>query len=90
MSKATASVLRSGPREMMTSDNRTNPFRPIEQLIGLGLAATTAAELAPDLGSIAQRYLTTAIPFNLAIENITRTRDVWGRDAHFVKVGWQE
>ncbi|MEH2394991.1 MAG: DUF6391 domain-containing protein [Nostoc sp.] len=66
------------------------PFRPIEQIIGLGLAATTAAELAPDLGSIAQRYLTTAIPFNLAIENITRTRDVLGREAHFVKVGWQD
>ncbi|MFN6462779.1 MAG: DUF6391 domain-containing protein [Nostoc sp. DedVER02] len=66
------------------------PFRPIEQIIGLGLAATTAAEIAPDLGSLAQRYLTTAIPFNLAIENITRTRDVWGREAHFVKVGWQE
>jgi len=66
------------------------PFRPIEQIIGLGLAATTAAELAPDLGSMAQRYLTTAIPFNLAIENISRTRDVWGRDAHFVKVGWQD
>ncbi|MEA5604057.1 DUF6391 domain-containing protein [Nostoc sp. UHCC 0252] len=66
------------------------PFRPIEQLIGLGLAATTAAELSPDLGSMAQRYLTTAIPFNLTIENITRTRDVWGRDAHFVKVGWEE
>ncbi|MEH2453948.1 DUF6391 domain-containing protein [Nostoc sp.] len=66
------------------------PFRPIEQIIGLGLAATTAAELAPDLGSMAQRYLTTAIPFNLAIENITRTRDVWGRQAHFVKVGWQD
>ncbi|MHC5832935.1 MAG: DUF6391 domain-containing protein, partial [Nostoc sp.] len=29
------------------------PFRPIEQLIGLGLAAATAAELAPDLGSMA-------------------------------------
>ncbi|MDZ8222090.1 MULTISPECIES: DUF6391 domain-containing protein [unclassified Nostoc] len=66
------------------------PFRPIEQLIGLGLAATTAAELAPDLGSMAQRYLTTAIPFNLTIDNIIRTRDVWGRHAHFVKVGWQE
>jgi hypothetical protein len=26
------------------------PFRPIEQLVGLGLAATTAAELAPDIG----------------------------------------
>ncbi|MCC5642187.1 DUF6391 domain-containing protein [Nostoc sp. CHAB 5824] len=66
------------------------PFRPIEQIIGLGLAATTAAELAPDLGSMAQRYLTTAIPFNLTIENITRRRDVWGREAYFVKVGWQE
>ncbi|RCJ39213.1 hypothetical protein A6770_12290 [Nostoc minutum NIES-26] len=66
------------------------PFRPIEQLIGLGVAATTAAEISPDLGSMAQRYLTTAIPFNLAIENITRTHDVWGREAHFVKVNWQE
>jgi Domain of unknown function (DUF6391) len=66
------------------------PFRPIEQLIGLGFAATTAAEIAPDVGSIAQRYLTTAIPFNLAIENITITRDVWGRQGHFVKVNWRE
>jgi hypothetical protein len=66
------------------------PFRPVEQLIGLGLAATTAAEIAPDLGSMAQRYLTTAIPFNLAIENITLTRDIWGRQGHFVKVSWQE
>ncbi|WP_016952445.1 DUF6391 domain-containing protein [Anabaena sp. PCC 7108] len=66
------------------------PFRPIEQLIGLGLAATTASELAPNLGSIAQRYLTTAIPFNLETENITRTRDAWGREAHFVKVNWCE
>ncbi|WP_413173071.1 DUF6391 domain-containing protein [Anabaena azotica] len=66
------------------------PFRPIEQLIGLGIAATTASELAPDLGSIAQRYLTTAIPFNLSIENIIRTRDTWGREAHFIKVKWRE
>jgi hypothetical protein len=66
------------------------PFRPIEQLIGLGLAATTAAELAPDLGIVAQRYLTTAIPFNLAIDNISIARDMWGRQGHFVKVHWQE
>ncbi|MCC5639140.1 DUF6391 domain-containing protein [Nostoc sp. CHAB 5844] len=66
------------------------PFRPIEQLIGLGLAATTAAEIAPDVGSIAQRYLTTAIPFNLTVENITVARDVWGRQGHFVKVKWRE
>lgn len=66
------------------------PFRPIEQLVGLGLAATTAAEIAPDIGALAQRYVTTAIPFNLAIENITITRDVWGREAHFVKLRWRE
>lgn len=70
--------------------NMLLPFRPIEQLIGLGLAATTAAELAPDVGYIAQRYLTTAIPFNLVIENITLTRDFWGRQGHFVQVRWQD
>ncbi|MDB9440927.1 DUF6391 domain-containing protein, partial [Sphaerospermopsis kisseleviana CS-549] len=66
------------------------PFRPVEQLVGLGLAATTASELAPDLGAFVQRYLTTAIPFNLAIENIILTRDTWGREAHFVKVKWRQ
>ncbi|NWF59851.1 MAG: hypothetical protein HXY43_11325 [Fischerella sp.] len=66
------------------------PRGPIEQLVGLGLAATTAAELAPNIGALAQRYLTTAIPFNLETENITRTHDVWGREAYFVKVRWRE
>lgn len=66
------------------------PRNPISQLIGLGLAATTAATLAPDLGSVAQKYLTTSIPFNLAIENIHVTQDFWGRPAHFVRVSWQE
>ncbi|ARV57386.1 hypothetical protein BZZ01_00955 [Nostocales cyanobacterium HT-58-2] len=66
------------------------PRGPIEQLIGLGLAATTAAELAPDIGALAQRYLTTSIPFNLEIENIIRTRDLWGRQAYFVQVQWRE
>jgi Domain of unknown function (DUF6391) len=66
------------------------PRGPIEQMIGLGIAATAASQLTPDLGSIAQKYLTTAIPFNLAIADITPTRDVWGRPAHFVAVRWVE
>ncbi|MGJ5672760.1 MAG: DUF6391 domain-containing protein [Nostochopsis sp.] len=66
------------------------PLGIIEQLVGLGLATTTAAELAPDVGALAQKYLTTAIPFNLKIENITRTRDLWEREAYFVKVCWRD
>lgn len=66
------------------------PRGPIEQLVGLGVAATAAAHLAPDLGMVAQRYLTTAIPFNLAIENVSLTRDIWGRSAHFVRVRWKQ
>jgi hypothetical protein len=66
------------------------PRGPIEQIIGLGIAATTATQLAPDMGSLAQRYLTTAIPFNLAIEDIAATPDLWGRPAHFVQVHWKD
>ena len=66
------------------------PRGPIEQLIGLGIATTTASEISPELGFLAQKYLTTAIPFNLEIENVSRTHDSWGREAHFVKVGWRD
>ena len=66
------------------------PRGPIEQLIGVGLAAATATQLAPDLGSLAQRYVTTSIPFNLGIEDISVTSDIWGRPAHFVRVRWRE
>lgn len=66
------------------------PRGPIEQIIGLGVAASAAAHLAPDVGSLAQRYITTAIPFNLSVETITATRDFWGRPAHFVRVRWRE
>lgn len=62
----------------------------IEQLIGFGIATTTAAQLAPDLGSLVQKYVTTAVPFNLEIENIAATSDEWGRKAHFVAVQWIE
>lgn len=64
------------------------PRGPIEQLVGLGLAAATAAHLAPDFGSFAQRYLTTAIPFNLAIDRITTSADHLGRPTHFIQVRW--
>lgn len=66
------------------------PRGPIEQILGLGIAATAATQLAPDLGSLAQRYLTTAIPFNLAIEDIALTPDIWGRPSHFVQVRWKD
>ena len=66
------------------------PRGPIEQIIGLGLAAAAATQLTPDVGTLAQRYLTTAIPFNLAIEDITATSDIWGRPSHFVQVRWKE
>jgi len=66
------------------------PRGPIEQIIGLGIAAAAATQLTPDIGSLAQRYLTTAIPFNLTVVDITPTSDIWGRPAHFVQVRWQE
>ncbi|HAA30164.1 MAG TPA: hypothetical protein DCE56_23875 [Cyanobacteria bacterium UBA8553] len=66
------------------------PRGPIEQIIGLSLAAAAANQLTPDVGTLAQRYLTTAIPFNLAIEDIASTSDIWGRPSHFVQVRWKD
>lgn len=66
------------------------PREPIEQMLGLGIAAIAAAQLSPELGMLAQRYITTAIPFNLEIVDIRVTQDSWGRTAHFVQVGWSE
>jgi hypothetical protein len=66
------------------------PRGPIAQLLGLGVAASTACQLAPDLGMSAQKYLTTAIPFNLAIVNILPKTDLWGRSGHFVQVEWRD
>ncbi|MBR8826418.1 MAG: hypothetical protein DSM107014_00695 [Gomphosphaeria aponina SAG 52.96 = DSM 107014] len=66
------------------------PRNLVAQLIGLGVAATTAAQLAPDLGMHAQKYLTTSIPFNLEVREIGSGSDFWGRKANFVRVRWQE
>lgn len=64
------------------------PRGPLEQLFGMGIAAMTATYLTPELGAWAQKYVTTAIPFNLAISNITALRDPMKRKAHFVEVRW--
>ncbi|MEL6166852.1 MAG: DUF6391 domain-containing protein, partial [Cyanobacteria bacterium J06628_3] len=61
------------------------PRGPVEQLIGLSVATTTATELAPDVGAFFQRHITTAIPFNLVVENVTLKHDAMGRKAYFVK-----
>lgn len=66
------------------------PKDPLSQLLGIGAAAATASSLAPDLGSIAQRYVTTAIPFNLGITRVEQLGDRWGQPTHFVSVRWVE
>ena len=66
------------------------PKDPLGQLLGWGLAATAAAGLSPDFGSLAQRYVTTAIPFNLSIQRVTTSRDRLGSPVHFVQVQWVE
>lgn len=65
------------------------PRGPVEQLLGLGLATAAATQIAPDLGSLTQKYLTTSIPFNLEVIDIAEKTDFWGRRAHFVRVRWK-
>ncbi len=65
------------------------PRQPIEQLLGLGLATTAANYLAPDIGMSVQRYITTAIPFNLKVRDITKAVDALGRSGYFVRLQWQ-
>ncbi|NDJ16678.1 DUF6391 domain-containing protein [Myxacorys almedinensis] len=64
------------------------PRGPIEQLLGLGFAASTATQLTPELGRLVQQHLTTAVPFNLTIQNVAIAPDVWGRPTHFVQTVW--
>ena len=66
------------------------PKGPIEQLLGLGVAAAAATSIAPDVGAVAQRYVTTAIPFNLEIAEVRPSRDWSGRPQHFVQIRWVE
>lgn len=66
------------------------PKTPLTQLIGVGIGAIAATQLTPGLGSLAQRYLTTAVPFNLEIHDISTEIDFLGRSAHFVRLAWIE
>jgi Domain of unknown function (DUF6391) len=66
------------------------PKDPISQILGVGIAATAATQITPDLGTLAQRHLTTAIPFNLAIDEIRSDRDYLNHPAHFIQVRWIE
>ncbi|MER3432162.1 MAG: hypothetical protein C4288_01705 [Leptolyngbya sp. ERB_1_1] len=66
------------------------PRNPIEQLLGLGVAATTASQLAPELGRFVQQYVTTAIPFNLRVRDVSIVQDAWGRPAHFIQTEWSD
>lgn len=64
------------------------PKSPLMQLMGVGAAAAAALQIAPDMGGLAQRYITTAVPFNLAVEGVQCQSDRWGRPVHFVRVRW--
>lgn len=66
------------------------PKDPLGQLLAIGMAAAVATQLTPELGAWVQKYVTTAIPFNLAIANISPQRDELGRPAHFITVRWVE
>ena len=65
------------------------PREPLGQLLGLGLATTAATNLAPDLGMLVQKYITTSVPFNLKLDKIFKTRDIWDNSAYFVQLQWQ-
>lgn len=64
------------------------PRSPVHQIMGIGLAAITANYLAPDLGIYVQKYITTAIPFNLKLQKITKITDKSGKSGYFVKLKW--
>ncbi len=66
------------------------PKGPLEQVLGLLIATSTAAQLSPELGILAQKYVTTAIPFNLELVQIAKTQDFSGHPAHFVEVAWRD
>lgn len=65
------------------------PKNLVSQTLGLGLTGLACHYLAPEIGMSVQKYLTTSIPFNLKIQEISREIDQQGRSAHFISLKWQ-
>ncbi|MEN9520303.1 MAG: hypothetical protein RLZZ381_2891 [Cyanobacteriota bacterium] len=80
-----AAMLTAG---MAVTAHFTLPRSPFHQIMGMGLAAMTANYLAPELGIYVQKYITTAIPFNLKLHKITQITDKSGKSGYFVKLNW--
>ncbi|MFM2431059.1 MAG: hypothetical protein RLZZ511_2272 [Cyanobacteriota bacterium] len=66
------------------------PKDPLSQFLGLGAALTLAAQVSPTIGDWLQVNVTTAIPFNLQIQDIQPVAPMQGQPTHFVTVRWRE
>ncbi len=75
---------------MMAGTSLVAPKNLLSQLFGVSLAGVTALEIAPEVGKLVQKYVTTGIPFNLEVVNIGQSADIWGKTAHFVQLRWQD
>lgn len=80
-----AAMLTAG---MAITAHFTLPRSPFHQIMGMGLAAMTANYIAPDIGIYVQKYITTAIPFNLKLQKITKITDKSGNSGYFVRLNW--
>lgn len=80
-----AAILTAG---MAVTAHFALPRSPFHQIMGMGLAVITANYLAPDLGIYVQKYITTAISFNLKLDRITQITDKSGKVGYFVKLNW--
>lgn len=75
---------------MMAGTSLVAPKNLLSQLFGVSLAGVTALEIAPEVGKLVQKYVTTGIPFNLEVVNIGQSPDIWGKTAHFVQLKWRD
>jgi hypothetical protein len=68
------------------------PKDPLSQFLGLGAALTLTSQLSPIVGHWVQENVTTAIPFNLIIQDVhlLPQQEEGGRPVHFVRTQWRE